>query len=102
MNETDVDTAPASVTEVEDAATPGDPSTGEACPRCTAARVADVPFCTHCSLRFLPTSAWLVRQADAPVVERIAQQPRRRGRSLLLLLLVLLVVAGTVAVRLLG
>jgi hypothetical protein len=84
------DGATATVTTVETEASP------DTCPRCSAERLDGVPFCTNCTLRFLPADFWVVRQAAAPAVESIAVRRRRRWPWVLLLLLLL--VAGAAAV----
>ncbi|RYP88915.1 hypothetical protein EKO23_00280 [Nocardioides guangzhouensis] len=71
------------------------------CPRCDAERLEGVPFCTNCSLRFLPAEAWIVRQAEAPSIESIPAR-RRRWPWVLLLLLVLVAGAAAAAYLLLG
>jgi hypothetical protein len=72
------------------------------CPRCDAERLEGVPFCTTCSLRFLPAEAWIVRQAEAPAIESIPSGRRRRWPWVLLLLLVLVAGAAAAAYLLLG
>lgn len=79
----------ATVTTVETGASP------ETCPRCSAERLDGVPFCTNCTLRFLPADFWVVPQAAAPAVESVPARRRRRWPWVLLLLLAL--VAGAAA-----
>ena len=110
MSDTTIETVPDSGSEVDGAAET-DTQTGidtgrdaeaeaqtaaaaEACPRCSAERLDGVPFCTNCSLRFLPAEFWVVRQAAAPAVESIPARRRRRWPWVLLLLLL---IAGAAA-----
>ena len=72
------------------------------CPRCDAERLEGVPFCTTCSLRFLPAEAWIVRQAEAPAIESIPSGRRRRWPWVLLVLVVLVAGAAAAAYLLLG
>ena len=106
MSETTIETAPDSGSEVDGANETGidtlvaadthtEPEV-EVCPRCATERLDGVPFCTNCTLRFLPADFWVVRQAAAPAVESIPVRRRRRWPWVLLLLLVL--VAGAAAV----